>query len=74
MEQEETGLQIDVRTFISKWLEGDGHNHQHANDDVQKENPTCNEQRLNSDFDIFTLFIFKFNSFMKDFHSPDCIR
>jgi len=37
--EEESGELVDVNTFISHWLEGEGRNH--ANDEVTVENPTC---------------------------------
>ena len=27
--------------FVSKWMEGDGYQSLHANDDIYVENPTC---------------------------------
>jgi len=39
--EDESGEKVNVRTFISHWLSGDGHQPIHANDDVTVDNPTC---------------------------------
>jgi len=39
--EDESGEEVNVRTFISHWLAGDGHTHIHANDDITRDNPTC---------------------------------
>jgi len=43
VEGNESGEATNVQTFVRTWLEGDGRTHQHAIDDITKENPTCPE-------------------------------
>ena len=40
--ENESGELTGPGAFVSKWLEGEGHQSLHANDDIYVENPTCN--------------------------------